>query len=95
LRFLWLFVFEQDRRIYRAINPVYLSHYRRLMESGLYAALTGTAYLVPHRELETRADRGKIIQPEEIPFISYPYEWYFEQYRDAALLTLKIQRFAL
>jgi hypothetical protein len=37
----------------------------------------------------------KIIKPEPIQFISYPYEWCFSQLRDAALTTLKIQKKAL
>ncbi len=37
----------------------------------------------------------KIIQPERVPFISYPYEWSFGQLKDAALSTLSIQRRAL
>ncbi len=37
----------------------------------------------------------KIIQPERVPFISYPYEWSFGQLKDAALATLSIQKRAL
>ncbi|HLA08217.1 MAG TPA: hypothetical protein VJ022_12270, partial [Anaerolineales bacterium] len=37
----------------------------------------------------------KIIQPERVAFISYPYEWSFGQLKDAALATLSIQRRAL
>ena len=37
----------------------------------------------------------KIIKPEKIPFISYPYEWSFSQLKDAALLTLRIQKGAM
>ena len=37
----------------------------------------------------------KVIRPEPIAFISYPYEWSFSQYQDAALATLEIQRRAL
>lgn len=40
-------------------------------------------------------DGWKIIKPELIPFISYPYEWAFSMLKDAALLTLKIQKIAL
>jgi len=36
-----------------------------------------------------------VIQPEAIPFISYPYEWSFSQLKDAALTTLAIQRKAV
>lgn len=37
----------------------------------------------------------KILQPEIVPFISYPYEWCFSQLKDAALATLQIQKQAL
>ena len=37
----------------------------------------------------------KVIQPEIVPFISYPYEWSFSQFKDAALLTLAATRAAL
>jgi hypothetical protein len=37
----------------------------------------------------------KIIQPERVPFISYPYEWSFSQLKDAALATLAIQKRAM
>ena len=37
----------------------------------------------------------KVIQPERVPFISYPYEWSFSQLKDAALATLSIHKRAL
>lgn len=52
-------------------------------------------------ELEKENDRlkdsqlYKIIKPEKIPFICYPYEWSFTELKDAALLTLKIQKIAV
>lgn len=39
--------------------------------------------------------RSRIIKPEFVPFISYPYEWCFSQLKDAALATLEVQRVAL
>src|SRR5690606_15449817 len=52
--------------------------------------------LIPHKEKpSTPKDAYKIIQPEKINFISYPYEWSFSQYKDAALTTLEIQRRSL
>jgi hypothetical protein len=36
-----------------------------------------------------------VLEPERIPFISYPYEWSFGQLRDAALLVLDIEVAAL
>lgn len=37
----------------------------------------------------------RVLCPEPVPFISYPYEWSFGQLKDAALATLSIQKRAL
>jgi SAM-dependent methyltransferase len=37
----------------------------------------------------------KVIRPEQVLFISYPYEWSFGEFKDAALATLSIQKRAL
>ena len=67
-----------------------------LMSSGLYDELVAADLLVPHEEVRTDAARPgeiyKIIRPEEVPFISYPYEWSFSQLQDAAAVTLEIQK---
>ena len=60
------------------------------MQSGLYAALVAEGDLLPHDEIEPG-----ILRPERIPMVSYPYEWCFSQLRDAALLTLRVQRRAM
>lgn len=91
------FVFKQNGRILRQVNKLYQSHYDHLMNSGLYKKLVEKKYLIDHTEAErtSNTDCYKIIKPEYIPFISYPYEWCFSQLKDAALLTLEIQRLAL
>jgi ribosomal protein L11 methylase PrmA len=69
------------------------------MDSGLYEKLVKAGMLMPHIEAEqvsVMSEAGvKIIQPERVPFISYPYEWSFGQLKDAALTTLSIQKRAL
>ena len=54
---------------------------------------------MPHEEVSSagtaRRIVDKVIRPEEIPFISYPYEWSFSQLQDAALATLEIEKRAL
>jgi ribosomal protein L11 methylase PrmA len=37
----------------------------------------------------------KIVRPQPVRFVSYPYEWSFSQLQAAALLTLEIQKLAL
>ncbi|HRE52395.1 MAG TPA: hypothetical protein PK339_13295 [Flavitalea sp.] len=86
------FVFNLEGKIYRQINKPYSAAYDLLMRSGLYDRLTARGMMIPHTEVtgitETDAKAYKIIQPEPVPFISYPYEWCFQQLKDAALLTL-------
>ena len=93
------FVFSQDNSIYRQINLVHKECYDHLINSGLYTALVDAELLIPHTEVDIpplKVDIAyKVIQPEVIPFISYPYEWCFSQLKQAALTTLKIQKMAL
>jgi len=93
------FLFSRDGVLYRQVNHKYEREYVRFMESGLYDKLVKAGLLIPHVEVEeSPADSElsyRIIQPERVPFISYPYEWSFSQLKDAALATLSIQRRAL
>jgi len=93
------FIFIDGGRIFRQINQSYKDPYEYSQRSGLYAELVDAGLLISHREVDhPPADDKqayKVIQPETIDFISYPYEWSFSQLKDAALATLKIQRVAL
>jgi ribosomal protein L11 methylase PrmA len=94
------FVFEEKGIFYRQINHSYKQHYEHLMVSGLYEALTQKGWLLSHEELfdteNMKPDEAyKIIRPVQLTFISYPYSWSFGMLKDAALLTLKIQKLAL
>src|SRR5947209_3037240 len=93
------FVYREQGDLRRQVNLAYREHYDRLMASGLYDELVGARLLIPHEELgadgRDPALAYKVIRPESIEFISYPYEWSFSQYRDAALLALEVQRRAL
>jgi ribosomal protein L11 methylase PrmA len=91
------FVIEQNGSIFRVVTSNYKVNYDALNTSGLYAKLTDKLQLVSHQEVDdfVGGDAYKIIKPQQIPFISYPYEWSFNQLKQAALLTLDIQIEAL
>jgi len=92
------FIFVRDKIIYRQINQVYKENYDFFIESGLYKKLVGENLLIPHVEVidEPIKLRGyKVIKPQLVPFISYPYEWSFSQLKNAALTTLKIQKISM
>lgn len=92
------FVFFREHEIYRQVNKEYADTYEAFIGSGLYDELVRKHYIIGHEEVPiaraVSSDAYKVIKPRPIPFISYPYEWCFSQYRDAALLTLDIQRTA-
>jgi hypothetical protein len=91
------FVFERAGRILRQVNPGYLPTYNRLKAAGLFGRLWTKGWLIPHRELPANDGDlpGLVLEPEQLPAITYPYEWCFGQLRDAALLTLQIQQTAM
>lgn len=94
------FLFRHEGTLYRQVNKQYQMEYDLLMGSGLYEQLTRSGTLIPHTEVDLNLaplpeSVYKVIRPEPVDFISYPYEWCFDQLKDAAILTLAIGRRAL
>jgi SAM-dependent methyltransferase len=93
------YLFLDQGALYRYVAPSYAEHYNALVRSGLYDELTGADLLIPHQEVSppaaTPSDAYRVLAPEALAFVSYPYEWCFGQLKDAALCTLEIQRRAL
>jgi ribosomal protein L11 methylase PrmA len=92
------FLFEIEGRLYRQVNKVYQNTFEALEESGLFQALIKKKLLIPHSRADTPSATDSaycVIEPQRLPFISYPYEWSFSQLKDAALLTLRIQSVAM
>lgn len=93
------FVFTRGGVIHRQVNTIHREEYDRLQSSGLYDALVGRGLLIPHTEVDLAAAAAsgayKVLRPEPVEFIAYPYEWCFSQLKDAALATLEIQDLAL
>jgi hypothetical protein len=93
------YLFHRGGRLYRQVNLAYQADFDRLIASGLYAELVAGGLLIPHAEVDVAPDDPvlayRVIEPEPIPFVSYPYEWSFGQLQAAALTTLEIQKRAL
>ena len=68
------------------------------MQDGLYDLLIKKNWLISHVEVfdaELQFADAIIILPQQIPVITYPYEWSFAMWQDAALLTLNIAKEAI
>lgn len=93
------FIFHRRGVVYRQINLSYKKNFDFLLSSGLFEELRNKKLIVDHEPVNIKISPDgkayKIIKPSKIPFISYPYEWCFSQLKDAALLTLNIQKIAI
>src|SRR5688572_7997640 len=87
------FVFEKDGIVYRQVNRFYKEDFDLFTSSGLYQHLADTKLLVSHQlvpqNLTGSDDWYQTLQPEKISFISYPYEWCFDMWKEAALATIQ------
>lgn len=93
------YIFESRGKIHRQVNKIYGERYRMLMQSGLYKKLADDQKLITHAEITDNLTGDPQFHvnllPEQLGFISYPYEWSFHQLKDAALLTLSIAKASL
>jgi ribosomal protein L11 methylase PrmA len=90
------FMFRREGTLYRQVNKHYQDEYDRLTQAGLLDELTLLGILINAVEADVKPALPelayKILKPVELPLISFPYEWSFSQYKDAALATLEIQK---
>jgi hypothetical protein len=88
------FIFEYQEKFYRQVNQRYAVDYKLFKESGLYDHLVKENKLLEHTEVHDcvaeEINWHKTLLPRQLKLLSYPYEWCFSQWKDAALLTLKI-----
>ncbi|GIZ10124.1 class I SAM-dependent methyltransferase [Flavobacterium sp. UMI-01] len=88
------YVFTENDTVKRIVKPIYFEQFESLSSSGFYKELFAKKFLIEHQEV-SKSDTEIILKATKIPFINYPYEWSFLQYKHAALLTLKIQKHCL
>lgn len=87
-------VYVGNGLVFREVYASYLPVYDHLMQSGLYEELQKCEFLIPHREVD-RNQHYAMLEVDQVPFISYPYEWSFPLIQEAALTTLAINRVAM
>ena len=88
----------KEKGYYRYIFNDYKQEYDHLMNSGLYEELTEKGHLIKHIETEIDSNDPrvyKLLIPYQIPFISYPFEWSYIQWKRAILSYLQINKIAL
>lgn len=91
-------VFEYDNRILRIVSKYgeekYLS-IRNIIQDSIRNNFLIETSEINEEQLKKKFNCSFILEHKKIPFISYPYEWSFEQLRQAALHHLNFQIFLL
>lgn len=97
------YVFLEGENVYRTINASAEENFQFVLDSGVYESLFHKNHLIGFTQLEKfdhlinafKGPRGEIpsrvLQHPKLPFISYVYEWTFQQLKDATLCHLDIQ----
>ena len=92
------YVFHEDGVPYRAITnpkaPLLDEKYRPFFEAAVERRLL-IGYEPVNVDHGGREAFRKVIRPKKLPIVTYPYEWCFEQLKDAALVTLDLNILAL
>jgi hypothetical protein len=83
-----------DFYITRMVAENYKEDFLIFYHSELYKQLIEKEFLQPILSVEDKTE-GTVFHAKRICPVTYPYEWTFHQLKDAALLTLKIQKLAL
>jgi hypothetical protein len=91
------YLFWRNGKIYRCVLEKYRRQFVAAEESGLLKQCTDSGDLLPFTLSDIAAPEPcvAILEPRQLPFISYPYEWSFDQLQDAALSTLDLHLKAL
>ena len=94
-----------SRRILRGVDKETLEDHKSLLALPFFNSLVQSGKVVKTDIVSDEDDSGikqilgdgwsGVIEHEEIPFVSYPYEWSFSMLREAALLHLEILEISL
>lgn len=88
-------VFSNGEKIFRVISDDWVEHSLSLLKSGLIDELVKED-LFPKTSISDIfvENYSLVLEHELIPVVSYPYEWSPSMLKDAALLTIKVNKIA-
>ena len=87
------FLFWSGGEIFRCVEQHYQRQFQHANDLGLYASCVKDGLLLPFEHSSRDfglAQCHAVLKPTLLSQITYPYEWCFDQLKDAALLTLRV-----
>jgi hypothetical protein len=82
-------LFRWQNGLYRGISPALSPFYEQLFQDGLVDRMVARGFLVETQKTDlTLPSYGLVVQHRELPFVSYPYEWCSEAFKEASVFFL-------
>ena len=94
-------VYYYNNRIIRIIREEGKERFKHIIENNLIKESVEKNFLIQSNQIENNFEKSKLfkncffVEHEKIDFISYPYEWSFNQLKSAAIHHLDFQIFYL
>lgn len=93
-------IFYKNGKVYRKLSETGAKRFDYLKKDNLLEELIKKEFIVKTsetdgRQIDDKFKGEKILEHEKIDFISYPFEWTFNQLKDAALFHLDFQIYLL
>ena len=94
-------VFYKNGKVYRGLNSEGVKRYNFIKDSKILEESIKNNFLIKTKEANNLEENNSlkdfkiILEHEKINFITYPYEWCFNQLKDAAIHQLNFQIFLL
>lgn len=89
-------VFSWNGRLLRAVHEEHVDEVEELLSSGLLQELIVAKLFPEVRKTNCQlSGYGLILEHERIPVVTYPYEWSFTMFKDAAIVMLRVNQIAM
>ncbi len=94
------YIYKHESLYYRFVGNKYKLHYEHASKKDLFRKAIAKNLLLNFKETDEihntdKEAHYKTLFPDQIVFENYPWEWCFDQYRDAAITTLSLCKLSL
>lgn len=84
-------VFREDGQIFRELYADGIDRFLYVKNKTIFKNLLKENKIINTTEVGYSSENNLILKHEEVPFITYPYEWSFDQLKDASIFHLELQ----
>ena len=83
-------IFQKNNDIFRELSGIGSNRFNYIKSQNIYKNLIKEEKLILTEEVSSEEDGIDLIKHKKIPFWTYPYEWCFDQLKDAALFHIDL-----